>query len=150
RSQRTAGSRTVKPTGSASVVGNKSSRALLRLAQAGDTRALSALFSRQKTALRKWARGRLPQWARNALDTNDLVQEALVHTFKRINGFSDQGRGALQAYLREAVRNQIRDEVRRVGRRPVREALDDGIEDRAASPFDLAVDSELLRCYKAK
>ena len=129
---------------------SRSSAALLRLAQQGDTRALSSLFRRQQSALRQWARGRLPQWARHAVDTNDLVQEALAHTFRRIHAFQDRGRGALQAYLREAVRNRIRDEIRRLGRQPTREVLEDVVEDRAASPFDQAADAEVMRRYKIK
>jgi RNA polymerase sigma-70 factor (ECF subfamily) len=137
-------------TDSESASKSRSSGALLRLAQNGDSRALSTLFRRQHSALRKWARGRLPQWARNAVDTNDLVQEALAHTFRRIHVFQDRGRGALQAYLREAVRNRIRDEIRRLGRQPTREVLEDVVEDRAASPFELAADSEVIRRYKMK
>jgi RNA polymerase sigma-70 factor (ECF subfamily) len=123
---------------------------LLRLAKAGDSRALNALFSRQQSALRKWARGRLPNWARSAVDTNDLVQEALVHTFKRIHSFEDRGRGALQSYLREAIRNRIRDELRKVGRQPIRAVLDEAIEDGSLSPFDRTLDSELMQRYKRK
>lgn len=129
---------------------SRSSAALLRLAQQGDTRALSSLFRRQQSALRQWARGRLPQWARHAVDTNDLVQEALAHTFRRIHAFQDRGRGALQAYLREAVRNRIRDEIRRLGRQPTREVLEDVVEARTASPFDQAADAEVMRRYKIK
>jgi len=123
---------------------------LLRLAQAGDSRALNALLDRQKSALRKGARGRLPQWARGAVDTNDLVQEALIRTFTRINTFEDRGKGELQSYMREAVRNRIRDELRKVGRRPMREALHEAMQDGAASPFDQTLDSELMRRYKQK
>jgi len=137
-------------TGSDSPSRSRSSSALLRLAQNGDTRALSSLFRRQQLALRRWARGRLPQWARNAVDTNDLVQEALAHTFRRIHVFQDRGHGALQAYLREAVRNRIRDEIRRLGRQPTREVLEDVVEDRSASPFDQVADSEVMRRYKEK
>jgi RNA polymerase sigma-70 factor, ECF subfamily len=142
---------TIVKTGSGSASKSRSSAALLRLAQKGDSRALSSLFRRQQSALRRWARGKLPQWARNAVDTNDLVQEALAHTFRRIHVFQDRGRGALQAYLREAVRNRIRDEIRRLGRQPTLQAVDDVVvEDRGASPFQQAADSEVMRRYKLK
>jgi RNA polymerase sigma factor (sigma-70 family) len=139
-----------EPAASRPSYANRSSRDLIRLAREGDPRALSALFGRQKSALRRWARGRVPQWVRGAVDTNDVVQEALLQTFRRIHVFDDRGRGALQAYLREAVRNRIRDELRRVGRQPVREALDEAFSDQGASPFDLAADAELMRRYKSK
>jgi RNA polymerase sigma-70 factor (ECF subfamily) len=135
-------------TGSGSSSKSRSSAALLRLAQEGDSRALNSLFRRQGSALRQWARGKLPRWARHAVDTNDLVQEALAHTFRRIHVFQDRGRGALQAYLREAVRNRIRDEIRRLGRQPTREVLEDVLEDHGASPFDQTADTEVMRRYK--
>jgi RNA polymerase sigma factor (sigma-70 family) len=122
---------------------------LIALARAGDSHALNALLTRQKASLKTWARGRLPQWARRAVDTNDLIQEALLQTLRHIHTFDDRGRGALQAYLREAVRNRIRDELRRVSRRPVHEALDEAMRDHGgASPFDAAAEEERMRRYK--
>jgi RNA polymerase sigma factor (sigma-70 family) len=125
-----------------------SSRALLRRAEDGDPQALTALFERQGLALRRWARGRLPRWARSLVDTNDLIQDAMLQTFRRLPAFDNRGRGALQAYLREAVANRIRDELRRVDRRPTLEALDDTLCDRGASPFHQAAESERQRRYK--
>ena len=128
-----------------------SSGELLGRHRAGDDRALSALFRRQGIALKKWAHLRLPGWARRALDTTDLVQEALLQTFRRINQFEDRGKGALQAYLRQAVDNRIRDEVRRVVRRPIEvdsaEAAQD-IPARGPSAFDETLDAEYERLYK--
>jgi RNA polymerase sigma factor (sigma-70 family) len=126
-----------------------SSGDLLKRARGGDSRAFSALFKRQKQALERWTRGRLPRWARNLVDTNDLVQEALLQTFRRIEQFDDRGQGALQAYLREAVRNRIRDELRRVERCPAGQELPDALHDPEPSPFDAAVDSERARRYKS-
>src|SRR5687768_7211409 len=94
------------------------SRELLRRARQGDERALSSLFQRNRNALLKWARGRLPRWARNASDTTDLVHDVLANTLGRIEVFEDRGKGALQAYLRRAVDNRIADELRKVARRP--------------------------------
>ena len=91
---------------------------LLERARAGDRAAADALFARCLPPLSRWARGRLPQWARDLADTQDVVQEALVQTFKHLETFDARGEGALQAYLRQAVMNRIRDHIRRVGRRP--------------------------------
>jgi RNA polymerase sigma-70 factor (ECF subfamily) len=68
--------------------------------------------------MQRWATGRLPQWARDVADTDDLVQDALLQTFKKIGDFEPQRVGAFQAYLRQAVVNRLRDELRRKGRRP--------------------------------
>ena len=123
------------------------SRELLRRARAGDTRALSTLFRRQGDRLTRWARGRLPRWARRFADTADLVQDALMHTFRRIDRFDDRGSGALQAYLRQAVQNRLRDELRRIERRPTSELADDP-PDPALSPLETTLDAERAERYK--
>jgi RNA polymerase sigma-70 factor (ECF subfamily) len=53
--------------------------------------------------LRRWARGRLPQWARSAADTQDLVQDAVMKALPHLHAFEVRRPGALQSYLREAV-----------------------------------------------
>jgi RNA polymerase sigma factor (sigma-70 family) len=120
---------------------------LLRRARAGDSRALSTLVRRQGIALTRWARGRLPRWARHFADTADLVQDALLNTFRRIDRFDDRGTGALQAYLRQAVQNRISDELRRVERRP-RAGIDDDFPADALSPYDLTLSAERALRYK--
>jgi RNA polymerase sigma factor (sigma-70 family) len=86
----------------------------------------------------------LPVWARTGTDTRDIVQDALLQTFRRFDGFQDRGRGALQAYLRRAVDNRIQDELRKVRRRPT--PTDDGVLEGqpsiAPSPFEQALDQE--------
>lgn len=126
------------------VRGDESSRELLKRARHGEAGALSALFRRQGVQLQKWARGRLPGWARQAADTADLVQDALFQTVRRMDGFEDRGRGALQAYLRQAVQNRIRDELRRHARRRPADSLDDEAEiaDSGLSPHDQVVLTE--------
>ena len=124
-----------------------SSGELLRRARAGDSRALSTLLRRQGTALTRWARGRLPRWARHVADTADLVQDALLNTFRRIERFDDRGTGALQAYLRQAVQNRIADELRRIERRPTA-AIDDDVPGGGLSPYDLALSGERAVRYK--
>ena len=124
---------------------------LLQRARAGDSRALSALFRRQGSQLLRWASGRLPRWARHLYDTADVVQETLLQTFRRIDRFEDRGKGALQAYLRQAVMNRVRDEVRKVSRRPV-DSLDDDAPEvpfEGPGPYQLALGGEQERKYKA-
>ena len=126
---------------------------LLERARAGDDRALSTLFRRQGNQLRRWASGRLPQWARRLHDTADVVQETLLQTFRRIDRFENRGKGALQAFLRQAVINRIRDEIRKVSRRPL-DSLDDDDDARPISsdtpnPYEIALEGEHARRYKA-
>lgn len=123
--------------------------ALLERARAGDPAAIEALFARCHPPLSRWARGRLPQWARDLADTQDVVQEALVQTFKKLETFEARGEGALQAYLRQAVMNRIRDHIRRVGRRKAADVLDSQMEDDGPSPLEQAVGRQTVERYEA-
>ena len=122
---------------------------LLERARAGDPAAIDALFARCLPPLSRWARGRLPQWARDLADTQDVVQEAVVLTFKHLGTFDARGEGALQAYLRQAVMNRIRDHIRRAGRRQAADALDSQVEDGGPSPLEQAVGREAVERYEA-
>ncbi|HET9261712.1 MAG TPA: sigma-70 family RNA polymerase sigma factor [Vicinamibacterales bacterium] len=121
---------------------------LIQRAKAGDRVALDRLFARYAEPLQRWTSGRLPKWARDIADTDDLVQETLLQTFKRIGEFEPRGPGALQAYLRQAILNRIREELRRKGRRP--DATDlDGLEvDCQLSPLEQAIGSEAIERYE--
>ena len=100
----------------AAKTGSTSLRLLLR-ARSGDRDALEQLFERLVPSLKRWATGRLPRWARDGVDTGDMVQEALANTLRRLPEFAPRRQKALQAYLRQAIRNRIRDELRRHDRR---------------------------------
>jgi len=121
---------------------------LISKARSGDREAIDRLFSRHREPLRRWASGRLPRWARDLADTDDLVQETLLHTFKRIDGFEVRGAGALQAYLRQAVLNRLRDELRRKARRTP--SVDpSALEDVAArSPLEEAIGHQAVEDYE--
>jgi RNA polymerase sigma-70 factor, ECF subfamily len=125
-----------------------SSLTLLERAQAGDRAALDSLIARYLPRLQRWASGRLPRWARDMADTQDLVQETLFQTFKRIERFEPRGEGALLAYLRQAILNRVREELRRAKRRPPRSALDSEAEDNARSPLEEAIGQEALERYE--
>ena len=121
---------------------------LLERARSGDQDAADRLFARHVRPLRRWASGRLPKWARDMADTDDLVQETLLQTFKRIGQFEPRGVGALHAYLRQAVLNRIREELRRKGRRPDRTGLT-GLElESHLSPLEQAIGSEAIDRYE--
>ena len=121
---------------------------LINRARAGDRDAVDTLFARHLAPLRRWARGRLPQWARDLTDTEDLVQDTLLQTFRRIQAFEVRGAGALQAYLRQAVVNRIRDELRRRGRRPDTTALDVTELESVLSPLEQAIGHQAIETYQ--
>ena len=125
-----------------------SSLTLLERARAGDREALESLIARYLPRLQRWASGRLPRWARDMAETQDLVQEALFQTFKRIERFEPRGEGALHAYLRQAILNRIREELRRAKRRPARSELDSAAEDDVRSPLAAAIGQEAIDRYE--
>jgi RNA polymerase sigma factor (sigma-70 family) len=129
--------------------GGETTQDLLARARKGDRASVDALFERCLPALRRWARGRLPQYARDLADTQDLVQETVMHTLHRLDAFEPRHQGALQAYLRQAVNNRIRDEIRRVQRRPVPVELQDVHADVGASPLERAIGREGIERYEA-
>jgi RNA polymerase sigma-70 factor (ECF subfamily) len=121
---------------------------LLQRARLGDADAVNELFGRYLPSLRRWARGRLPQWTRDLRDTDDIVQETLVQTLKNIEAFQPRHEGALQAYLRQALVNRVRDEVRRVSRHGVTAEIVDEHADAAPSPLEQAIGHEALTRYE--
>ena len=125
-----------------------STASLVVRAQAGDGAARDMLFARSLPALRRWARGRLPDCARGLLDTVDVVQDAAIATLRNLNRFTSQHPGAFMAYLREAVDSKIKDQLRRTKRRPPAELLDEQQPDGAVSPLERAIGREQIERYE--
>ena len=121
---------------------------LLAAVRAGDQSALDVLLERSLPALRRWARGRLPRFSRDLLDTQDLVQDTVVQTIRRLDTFEPRHVGAMQAYLRQSVMNRIRDEVRRIGRHPAPTELPEDLASEMASPLEEAVRAEAYERYR--
>jgi RNA polymerase sigma-70 factor (ECF subfamily) len=99
--------------------------------------------------LKRWATGRLPRWARGNVDTSDLLQETMLETFKRLDAFEPRGKGALQAYLRQAFLNRLRNQLRRAMGRPAPQELDSRMPDDATSPLEAAIRGETFERYEA-
>ncbi len=127
----------------------ESSLDLLNLVKAGDGDALDRLLTRYQVPLRRWARGRLPTWARDMSDTDDLVQDAVLKTLRHLKEFEYAGPGALHGYLRTAVMNRIRDELRRAERHPVPSAIEEDMAGEMTSPLDAAIGAEAVARYEA-
>jgi RNA polymerase sigma-70 factor (ECF subfamily) len=122
---------------------------LLERAKAGDAAALETLLARYGTRLRQWAHRRLPHWARDLSDTDDLVQVTLLKTVRNLGGFSADTELGFQNYLRRAISNAIRDEIRRTRTRPTIAALDPTVASDDPSPLELAVGRGRLARYEA-
>lgn len=120
----------------------------LERARRGDAEALNAIFARETAVLRRWTRGRIPLSLRNAVDEEDVIQDALLRVFKNFEYF-EHHRSSLQHYLRTAVRNRIMDELRRVNRRPVPVALDEAFQEHSPTTLlDAALEQETAARYR--
>jgi RNA polymerase sigma-70 factor, ECF subfamily len=140
---------TPAPPDSAPLSATSSFDLVLR-ANRGEAQALEALIARYLPRLQRWAHGRLPPAARGALQTQDLVQDTLMHVVERLPSFNPRHEGAFQGYVRTALWNRIRDLARhqqRTGGPSV--PLDPDIAAADWSPLDLAVGRETLDRYEA-
>jgi RNA polymerase sigma-70 factor (ECF subfamily) len=126
-----------------------STAALLSRIRAGDGSAREELAGRYLTALRRWAHGRLPHAARDLVDTDDLVQSALVRALHRLESFEPRGEGAFFAYLRKILVNRIRDETRRASRRPPHLELHEDHDAGGHSPLDELIGRQNVERYEA-
>jgi len=130
-------------------VGMTNTIELLERFKRGDEEAVSLLVERSIPPLKRWARGRLPPWARSLAETQDLVQNAILRALPHLKTFEAKHPGALQAYLRQAVSNHIRDEIRKVKGRPTPTQLSDDQPDEGPSPLERAIGQESLEKYEA-
>jgi RNA polymerase sigma-70 factor (ECF subfamily) len=116
----------------------------------GDEEAVGLLVERSLPPLRRWARGRLPDWARSVAETQDLVQDAVIRAIPHLKHFEARHPGALQAYLRQAIANHIRDEIRKVhARPPIGGNIPENKIDPGPSPLERAIGRERLDRYDA-
>ncbi len=139
-------------TASAKPRGAEATTELLQRARGGDRAALDALFQRLGPPLHRWARGRLPGWARGMVSTVDLVQEALFSTFRaleRQNADNESGDPfAIHAYLRTSLKSRLVDELRKVQRRPALDPMDVSVGTDTQSPVEAAIGTEALTAYE--
>lgn len=125
------------------------SEELLVRARAGDDGALDQLFARYVPRLHRWAHRRVPNWARNAADTADYVQDTVLHTLRHLGTFQPKREGALLGYLRRSLVNRMRDQFRHAARHPAAAELDDRLVDRGRSPLELAIGDNDRERYEA-
>jgi len=130
-------------------VGLDSTAVLLARIRGGDASARDMLMARFIHPLRRWAHGRLPRGASTLMDTDDLVQIALIRSLQHIEAFDPRKNGAFLAYLRTILMNLVRDEARRAARRPASQTLPEILRDSAPSPLEQTVGRENLARYEA-
>lgn len=127
----------------------ESTAKLLGLARNGDDTARDRLLHRYLPILQRWARGRLPAYARDLTETSDLVQTTVIRSLKHLDRFESRGEGAFLAYLRQILLNSVRDEIRRVSRRPGHDPLPERIVDQGQSVLHQLIGQQRLERYEA-
>jgi RNA polymerase sigma-70 factor (ECF subfamily) len=120
---------------------------VLERAQGGDSAAARVLIERALPSVRRWARGRLPKYARGDADTEDVVQDAFLGTFRNFARFRHHTVGGLHAYLRSAVINRIRDLIRGSRRRAIDVDADADPPDWMPSPLERAILQERVEHF---
>ena len=129
--------------------GADSEQRLLDRVRQGSRSAVDLLFRRYASWLRRWARGRLPQWAREGMDTSDLVQDALQRTFAQLARLRSVHVTALRSYLRRTIQNRIGDQLRHATLRRRLALPNESIRlsDEAAPQYQQLLDNETWRRY---
>jgi RNA polymerase sigma-70 factor (ECF subfamily) len=127
----------------------ESTASLLIRVREGNPHAREELAGRYLKMLGRWAHGRLPGAARDLVDTDDLVQSAILRALNNVGTFRSRGEGAFLGYLRQIVLNKIRDEARRVKRRPQHVELTEAVDPvDTSSPLEEAIGRDRLKCYE--
>lgn len=114
----------------------------------GDEAALEILLRSYLPALRRIVQKQLRGHARSMLDAEDVVQDALVSTLRRMPHFVWRTPGAMLAYLRRVVLNRIIDANRKCARQGEWVPLTDDCAGETPSPLERVVDSERIRRYR--
>jgi len=131
----------------------ESTLGLLERARQGDATAMDLLCRRYLPRLKRWASGRLPREARGLLETDDVVQDVLVKTVRRVESFEPrQGTSYLgfHSYLRTALLNRIRDAARSTKRLPeLVDLADQSPQDPGLLPIESAISREASDQYEA-
>jgi len=121
---------------------------LVERARSGDSLAREALARRSIEALRRFASGRVPRRVRGRIDTDDLVQNAVLRSFERLESFERRGHGSFLANLRTIVLNQIRDEARRLSTRSPHQEMKEDLAHAGPDPLEVVVGSDIVRAYE--
>ena len=105
-------------------------------------------LARYRAILLKWATGRLPGWAREGADTNDLVQVVLLRAWHQMDRFADQPE-AFKPFLRRILQNEVIDRIRSAKRHPERVELSEDLRDKTPSALDVVIEEEFAETYRA-
>ena len=113
--------------------------------------ATDVIFRRYLPRITRWARGRLPRYARDMLDTDDLVQDTVFQTLKRLLVVRAAARRRAAGLPAPGGRqpHSRRSAPRRPPSRARKASKTKGHVDEAASPLDEAIGREAVARYEA-
>lgn len=109
---------------------------------------MDAIHRRYLPRLQRWARRRLTSSARKAMDTEDLVQEAVLRSVRHVERFEPRHPGAFLDYLYQIVRNRVVDELRKTQQRPIGDETPRRLPQLGPSPLERAIGQETLERYE--
>lgn len=121
-----------------------STRGLFFRAKNGDLEAREKLWKRLRERLCRYAHGRLPKKLRSLMETEDVVQDALTQTFRRIDLFDPKHSGAFGVSLFTTMKRCLIDQHRRAGRQPAEGGTATSLAAEGLSPMEEAIEKEKL------
>src|SRR5262245_28404320 len=101
---------------------------LIQKAVAGDAAALKVLLTSYHSRLREPVSARIPATLRGSIEADDILQEAYVEVFRRIDSFELRGDDAFFRWLATIALSKLRSAIRR------RRAAKRGGDRREAAP----------------
>jgi RNA polymerase sigma-70 factor (ECF subfamily) len=122
---------------------------LIIRSQDGSTTAKDRLSGRFVGPLRRFAHGRLPNHARDLMDTDDLVVVTLARGLEKVDKIDAKRKGGFFAYLRQILVNQVRDEIRRHSKRPKISPITKEIASVSPSPLEQMIERETFDAYQS-
>lgn len=129
----------------------ESTATLLAKVKDGDEVARDQLCATYLPMLKRWAHGRLPDYARDLAETDDMVQNTLIRALNKLDSFSALREGAFLAYLRKILLNNIRMEIRRFSNQNnlLNQHQKGETTQQATSALEQAIGSEVIEKYES-
>ncbi len=102
---------------------------LLQEACAGDRFALDALYERHRGRLLAFVRAQMPAWLEQRLSSEDIVQETLLESARKIDTFEPRGPSSFYRWLVGIARFKLAEALRaaQAGKRALETGLDSAI-----------------------
>jgi RNA polymerase sigma-70 factor (ECF subfamily) len=115
---------------------------LFRRAQLDDEVARDRLMSRCYKDMLGCARHHMPWGRRSLLESQDIVQMAMIKAQRNLKKIKVDGDDGFRKYLRTAIKHLVVDVYRANGRRPPKHELQDGFTNGTKTPEEAAIENE--------